>query len=241
MKRSGTSQSARSLFVAAITAAWLTTGTSLAGGSSATPVVERPAKAAPAALLSTQDTSDGDMLDSVERVRHVMQQAIAAEVHSAILEARERLAADPEGVKKALALTQEHVRLAPELEAAQRDQLLSQIVAASNSAARLSSISAARDDYRREILVGQHARRQHNSELIASQPVAADRLAHVNALAARGQYRDAEEAARRIGNAGSATIAGRATTVESETRASIAAIQSSAERRRQGLVETFRA
>jgi hypothetical protein len=239
MRRSGTSLT-RAAFVAAISASLLAAGAGKAQAApSATPPVEVSAKLAPAASLVPQEMSDHDMLDSVERVRHVMQHALAAEVHRVIQEARERMIADPDGIKKALALTHEHVRMAPELEAAQRDQLLSQIAAASRSAARLSSISAERENARQEILAEQYARRELNQERLAKQQLTADRLARVNSLTSGGQFRDA--AARQIASKDPGTVAGTTAAVEATMRANISDIQSLAERRRQGLVEAFRA
>jgi general secretion pathway protein D len=241
MRRSGTSLT-RAAFVAAISASLLAAGAGRAQAApSATPPVEESAKMGPAASLVPQETSDHDMLDSVERVRHVMQQALAAEVHRVIQEARERMVADPDGIKKSLALTHEHVRVAPELEAAQRDQLLSQIAAASRSAARLSSISAERENARQEILAEQYARRELNQERLAKQQLTADRLARVNSLTSGGQFRDAEDAARQIASKDPGTVAGTTAALEATMRANISDIQSLAERRRQGLVEAFRA
>ena len=76
-------------------------------------------------------TADGEMLNSIKHVRGVMRGMVETEVRAAVRNAHERMATDPEGVMASLAAESARVRLAPELNPADRDRLLAYLFAAS--------------------------------------------------------------------------------------------------------------
>jgi hypothetical protein len=233
-------QSPHSILVALATAALL----AVAGGAARAGELAANSPPTASSPIHARESSDGEMLDSLERVRHLMQQAMAAEVHRAIQDARQRMAVDPQAVSRSLAIAQAKVRTAPELDPAQRDRLLSQIDAAARSVAGSSTVrakSAQRDESEQQSSIAEHDRQQVNQQRLAEQQTTADRLARANSLASRGQYRDAEAIARQAAsNSGGAAVNAAAAT-EATLRANIADTQSLAERRRQGVVQTFRA
>jgi hypothetical protein len=183
---------------------------------------------------------DDAMLDSIERVRQVSQQALAAEVRAALTKAHERMAADPVGTSRALTMVRQRVRAAPELAPAERDQLLAQIGTVqgqAESASRARNRRAIDQDQAQRMRA---ARQELNHALVTNQQAASRNLARVNELAAGQQYRQAEAQARLAGEGTPAVAASTALALESRTRLHIAEAQSLAERRRQKLYEEFR-
>ncbi|HVU90023.1 MAG TPA: hypothetical protein VHD36_22010, partial [Pirellulales bacterium] len=98
-------------------------------------LVSLPARAADPPRTAT----DGDMLDSVERVRRVMRERVDVEVRAAVRDARERMGTDPEGVVAALSQEAARLRVAPELDPADRQRLLAQLAVVAREASRRSS------------------------------------------------------------------------------------------------------
>jgi hypothetical protein len=190
---------------------------------------------------SRAEDTDGSLLDSVERVRHVMQQRAAAEVAGALRQARAEMTAEPDAAMMTLTAERERVRLAPELDPARRDELLCHIDRALAATTRQSIERGQRVLQQQELLSEQDARRQASSELVRSQLKAEQSIAHVNALASQGRYRDAEDVARSIRDPGPVSIAASASLLEARTRGNIADVQALAERTRQGRVEAFHA
>ena len=225
MERSRKSHGARWFAAASLALACLAVGTaaSLASGPAAT------------------EDADGSLLDSVARVQHVMQQRAAAEVVDAVRQARAQMAAEPDAASTSLKLERERIRLAPELDPAGREQLLGQIDAALAAAVRLSTGHVHRAIQRQELLSEQDARGQTLAEVVRSQRMAEQSVSGASALASQGRYRDAEDVARSIRDPGPASVAASASLLEARMRGNIADVQALAERKRQGVVEAFRA
>ncbi|HEY4312900.1 MAG TPA: hypothetical protein VGN12_25845 [Pirellulales bacterium] len=182
---------------------------------------------------------DGDMLDSIERVRSVMRGMMETEVRAAISDARQRLATDPEGVRATLAQEAARVRIAPELDPVDRTRLLGSLQSVSREAARRSSTAHTAAVHAQEVQAEHQARRQLHQNLAKREQKIERQLAHANDLAGQGDYRAAEEATRSLAD-GNATIVGTTTPLEADLQANQIEMQALLARRRQHLQEEFR-
>ncbi len=201
----------------------------------ALPLAPWPARSAePQAPAPT----DGDMLDSVERVRSLMRQRVEVEVQAAIRDARERLGTDPEGVVTSLSQEAARLRVAPELDPADRSRLLAKLGAVAREASRRSSAGHQSAVRAQEVQTEQQSRRDLHQNLVTRDAQIDQQLTHANDLAARGEYRAAEEAAGSLAN-GNSTIVGTAAPLEAGLRANQVETQALAARRRRSLQENF--
>ncbi len=178
------------------------------------------------------------MLNSIERVRTVMRGMVETEVRAALRDARERLATDPEGVVASLAAESARVRVAPELNPADRDRLLAYLFAASREASRRSSSAHMSAVHGQDVQAEQRARRDLHRELTARQRTIERQLAHSNDLASRGEYRAAEEATASLAD-GNSSVVGTTAPLEAQLKANHVEMQALAARRRQHLEEDF--
>lgn len=201
----------------------------------ALPPIALPARSAePPAVAS----SDGEMLDSIARVRGVMRERVEVEVQAAVRDARERMATDPEGVYTSLSQEAARLRVAPELDPADRARLLVQLGTVAREASRRSSAAHTAAVHAREVQAEQQSRRELHQSLVTRERQIDRQLTQANDLAARGQYRAAEEAAGALAN-GNSTIVGTAAPLEAQMKVNAVEMQALAERRRQQLQEEF--
>jgi hypothetical protein len=201
----------------------------------ALPLATLPARSAePLTVAST----DGEMVDSIARVRRVMRERVEVEVQAAVRDARERMATDPEGAYASLVQEAARLRVAPELDPADRARLLEQLGAVAREAARRSSAAHTAAVHARDVQAEQQSRRDLHQSLVTREREIDKQLTHANDLAARGQYRAAEEAARALTN-GNSTIVGTAAPLEAQMKVNAVEMQALAERRRQHLQEEF--
>ena len=155
----------------------------------AIPALPAASDARPDSTSLPSPNADPGMLDSIECVRHVMQQAISAEVRRALLDGREYGATSPDAARQSLAITAEHVRSALELDPPQLAALLSQIAAARRVIDANVVAIRRQDDQRLQTVLERQVRTDGQRARLSHEEATADGIARANQLAARGQNR----------------------------------------------------
>ncbi len=184
--------------------------------------------------------TEGDALDSIARVRRVMQQMVQAEVQSLLRETHESMNVNPDAAAIALRAEAERIRHAPELDVAVRRQLLSGLQAAWREASRRSAAQHVSEVQHQQAQQELQARSQLQQELRTRQRSLERTVAHSNDLALQGEHRAAADAAQRVGRAAPSTMIGAAAPLEAEMRANSVAMNEMAERQRRGLMNEYR-
>lgn len=182
----------------------------------------------------------GDTLNSITRVRSVMRQMVQAEVQSVLRETHEQMSIDPDAAAWALRAEAERIRHAPELDPADRRQLLAGLQAAWREASRRSAVKHASEVHQQQAQQELQDRTQLHNDLRARQRALEKTVAHSNDLALQGEYRAAADAAQSLGRAAPSTIIGAAAPLEAQMQADTVAMRDLAERRRRGLMDEYR-
>lgn len=109
--------------------------------------------------------SGGSLLDQVEQERRVMVEILQKEVENAVIDARRMMSTAPDAAIQDLKLSLESVRLAPDVEASKRSELVSKLQAALKEARYQASLKDELDRLREEELAAVREQKFLNDRL----------------------------------------------------------------------------